>query len=172
MGYLTRVTGEPHVVDPVQLGAYFALIEVSSLLRYAIEQQLREDGGLTFVQFQILRRLQLAPSGSARMTDLADSIVFSRSGLTYQAGRLEQDDLVTRSRGEDDERSVVIAVTDAGRALVNRVLPGHEGVVSTMFFRPLAQDGARALTALLTPVRDHMREAPPPSAVPRRRHRA
>ena len=35
----------PHEVDPVQLGAYFALIEVTSLLRHAIEQQLHEDGG-------------------------------------------------------------------------------------------------------------------------------
>ena len=41
-------------VDPVQLGAYFALIEVTSLLRHAIEQQLREAGDLSFVQFQIL----------------------------------------------------------------------------------------------------------------------
>ena len=49
----------PHSVDPVQLGAYFALVEVSDLLRYAIEQQLREAGGLTFVRFQILMRLRL-----------------------------------------------------------------------------------------------------------------
>ena len=161
----------PHAVDPVQLGAYFALIEVCSLLEYAIEQQLREDGGLTFVQFQILRRLQLSPSGSARMTDLADAIVHSRSGLTYQAGRLERDGLVARAPSTQDERSVVVSVTDAGRALVDAVLPGHEEVVTEMFFAPLSQD-ARALTRLLEPVRDHMRSAPPRSAAPRRPRRA
>lgn len=160
----------PHAIDPGRLGAYFALIEVSSLLRHAIEQQLREDGGLTFVQFQILRRLQLSPSGSARMTELADSIVISRSGLTYQASQLERDGLVTRAPSAEDERSVVISVTDAGRELVNVVLPGHEEVVTQMFFVPLAQD-AEALTRLLDPVRDHMRSAPPRSATPRRRRR-
>ena len=62
----------PESVDPVQLGAYFALIEVTSLLRHAIEQQLREAGDLSFVQFQILARLDLhSPTGSHRMTDLA-----------------------------------------------------------------------------------------------------
>ncbi|MEJ2871239.1 MarR family transcriptional regulator [Actinomycetospora sp. OC33-EN08] len=157
-----------HAVDPVQLGAYFALVEVSSLLRHAIEAQLREDGGLTFVQFQILRRLQLAPSGSARMTDLADSIVISRSGLTYQADKLERDGLVARVPSPDDERSVVISVTDAGRALVGTVLPGHEEVVTRMLFEPLSHD-ADALTRILEPVRDHMRAAPPRSAAPRRR---
>lgn len=158
----------PHSVDPVQLGAYFALVEVSSLLRHAIEQQLREAGGLTFVQFQILRRLQLSPSGSARMTDLADSIVFSRSGLTYQASQLERDGLVARAPSTEDERSVVVSVTEAGRALINEVLPGHEEVVTRMFLEPLSQD-AQALTRLLEPVRDHMRAAPPRSAAPRRR---
>lgn len=158
----------PHSVDPVQLGAYFALIEVSSLLRHAIEQQLHEAGGLTFVQFQILRRLQLSPSGSARMTDLADSIVFSRSGLTYQASRLEQAGLVVRAPSTEDERSVVVSVTDTGRALISEVLPGHVEVVTRMFLEPLSQD-AQALTRLLEPVRDHMRSAPPRSAAPRRR---
>ncbi|TCK21447.1 MarR family winged helix-turn-helix transcriptional regulator [Pseudonocardia endophytica] len=161
----------PHPVDPVQLGAYFALIDVSSLLRHAIEQQLHVDGDLTFVQFQILRRLQLSSSGSARMTALADSIVISRSGLTYQAGTLERRDLVTRGPSPDDERSVIISVTDAGRALVDAVLPGHEAVVKQMFFDPLSRDGARSLTDLLGPVGEHMRTAPPPSAAPRRRKR-
>ena len=161
-----------HSVDPVQLRAYFALVEVSGLLRHAIEQQLRDDGGLTFVGFQILRRLELTSTGSRRMTDLADDIVFSRSGLTYQAGLLEQDDLVTRTPSPDDRRGVVISITDAGRALVAAVLPGHEDVVSTMLFTPLSRADARALTDLLEPVRDHMRSAaPPPSAAPRHRRR-
>ena len=162
----------PHSVDPVQLGAYFALVEVSGLLRHAIEAQLREDGGLTFVRFQILRRLELSPTGSHRMTDLADAIVFSRSGLTYQAGLLEKEGLVVRAPSPDDERGVTITVTEAGRALVAKVLPGHEEVVGRQLFDPLSRADARALTGLLEPLRDHMRSAPPRSADPRRRRRA
>ena len=160
-----------HAVDPVRLHAYFALVEVSGLLRHAIEQQLQADGGLTFVRFQILRRLQLAPRGSHRMTDLADAIVFSRSGLTYQAGLLEKAGLVVRNPSPDDERGVTIAITDAGRALVDAVMPGHEAVVGRLLFDRLSQDDARALTDLLTPVRDHMRAAPPRSAAARRSRR-
>ena len=153
----------PHSVDPVRLGAYFALVEVSDLLRHAIEQQLREASGLTFVRFQILMRLRLAPTGSHRMTDLADAIVHSRSGLTYQADLLEKAGLVTRTPSADDDRGVTVTITDAGRALVARVLPGHEEVVERLLFAPLSQDDARALVGLLGPVRDHMRAAPPRS---------
>src|SRR3954471_6693939 len=95
----------PPSLDPAQLGAYFALIEVSSLLRHAIEQQLREAGDLSYVQFQLLATLGDSPGGSARMTDLADGVVYSRSGLTYQAQLLDQRGLVTRAPSVDDERS-------------------------------------------------------------------
>ena len=163
------VPDPPHSVDPVQLGAYFALIEVTGLLRHAIDQQLREAGDLTFVQFQVLMRLRLSPTGSHRMTDLADAIVHSRSGLTYQAGQLEKAGLITRTPSSDDERGVTATITDAGRALLTRVLPGHEEVVSHLLFEPLSRDDARSLAGLLAPVRDHMRSAPPRSATSRRR---
>ena len=162
----------PHSVDPVQLGAYFALMEVSGLLRHAIEQQLREAGDLTFVQFQVLMRLSQAPAGSRRMTDLADAVVHSRSGLTYQAGLLEKAGLITRGPSSDDERGITVTVTDAGRALIAKVLPGHEEVVGRMLFEPLSRDDARTLAGLLGPVRDHMRAAPPRSATARRRRGA
>ncbi|WP_033329917.1 MarR family winged helix-turn-helix transcriptional regulator, partial [Streptomyces yerevanensis] len=87
----------PPSLDRVQLGAYFDLIEVTSLLRHAVEQQLREAGELSYVQFQLLARLGDSPTGSHRMTDLADGVVYSRSGLTYQVGLLEKEGLVVRA---------------------------------------------------------------------------
>ena len=156
-------------LDPQQLNAYFALMDVSSILRHAVEQHLRADGDLSYVQFQILARLNDSPAGSHRMTDLADSVVYSRSGLTYQAGLLERRGLIRRSASPDDERSIDVTITDAGRALVERVLPGHIEVVSSLLLEPLSRKELEALTGLLAPVRDHMRATPPRSAAPRRR---
>ena len=156
-------------LDPVQLGAYFDLIEVTSLLRHAVEQQLREAGALSYVQFQLLARLGDSPTGSSRMTDLADGVVYSRSGLTYQAGLLEKAGLVVRSPSPDDDRGVTVTITDAGRALLAEVLPGHVEVVRDLLFQPLSREDVTALAGLLAPVRDHMRAAPPRSAAPRRR---
>jgi DNA-binding MarR family transcriptional regulator len=156
-------------LDRVQLGAYFALIEVSSLLRHAVEQQLRDAGDLSYVQFQLLARLGDSPTGSHRMTDLADGVVYSRSGLTYQAGLLEKAGLVTRAPSVDDERSITVTITDAGRARLAQVLPGHTEVIHDLLFEPLSRDDVEALAGLLTPVRDHMRSTPPRSAAPRRR---
>jgi DNA-binding MarR family transcriptional regulator len=131
-------------LDPVQLNAYFALIEVSSLLRHTVEQQLREAGDLSYVQFQLLATLGDAPDGSMRMTDLADGVVYSRSGLTYQAGLLEAAGLVTRAPSADDERGVTVTITDAGRARLGRVFPGHVAVLHRMLLDPLDRGTASA----------------------------
>lgn len=159
-------------LDPAELGAYFALIEVSSLLRHAVEQQLKETGDLSYVQFQLLATLGDSPNGSARMTALADGIVLSRSGLTHQAGLLEKRGLVTRTPSPDDERGVTLTITDAGRAVLSAVFPGHIGELRRLFLAPLDADDVRSLTAPLEKVREHMRRIPPRSAAPRRRRTA
>jgi DNA-binding MarR family transcriptional regulator len=154
--------------DAAQLGAYFALMEVAGLLRRAVEQQLREAGDLSYVQFQLLARLGLDSStGSERMTVLADGVVYSRSGLTYQAGLLEKAGLVTRTPSADDERGVTVTINEAGRALLAEVLPGHTEVLDRQLFQPLTRGDIKALADLLSPVRDHMRSLPPRSAAPR-----
>ena len=160
--------GDPEAgLNSAQLGAYFALMEVSSLLQYAVDEHLRADGDLSYVQFEILARLVDAPHGRLRMTDLADGVVYSRSGLTYQAGLLEKRGLITRSPSPDDERSVIVAVTDAGRDLVAHVLPGHVERVRQLLFEPMNGDDLAVLSTVLGRVRDHMRATPPRSAKPR-----
>lgn len=152
-----------------ELAAYFALTEVSSLLAHAVERQLRTDGDLSLVQFQVLARLVGAPGGRARMTDLADGIVYSRSGLTYQAGVLDEAGLVSREQSAQDERSITVMVTEAGRARVDHVMPGHVAVIRDLMFQPLEEQDVSELTRILGLVRDRMRAAPPRSATRSRR---
>jgi DNA-binding MarR family transcriptional regulator len=159
----------PASLDPRQLEAYFALVEVSSLLKHAVERHLRVEGGISYVQFEILTRLFATPSVEQRMTDLADGIVYSRSGLTYQAEQLEEAGWITRSPAADDERSTLVTLTADGRALVERLLPGHVQQVQSMLFDHLSQRDVTLLTDILGRVRDQLRSAPPRSAAPRHR---
>jgi len=159
----------PHALDPIQLSAYFSLIEVSSLLRHSVEQQLRDAGDLSYVQFQLLARLRDAPGGSQRMTELADGVVYSRSGLTYQVGLLDTSGLVTRSPSAEDDRGVTVTITDSGREVLARVFPGHIELVRKLFLQPLSATDVESLADILSRVRDHMRSIPPRSAAPRRR---
>lgn len=162
------MTETPQSLTPTQLGAYFAFTEVGSLLRPAVEKQLRDAGALSYVQFQLLARLGDAPDGHQSMTALADGVVYSRSGLTYQAQLLEQRGLITRSPSPDDERSTVVALTDAGRNVLSAVFPGHIDTVHTVLFETLTEDDAADLARILGRVSAHLRAAPPRSANRRR----
>ena len=159
----------PMSLTPTQLGAYFSFTEVSSLLRHAVEKQLRDAGDLSYVQFQLLARLGDAPDGQRRMTDLADGVVYSRSGLTYQAQSLEHRGLVARSPSPDDERSTVLTLTEAGRTVLATVFPGHINAVHSLLFAALSDDDVDNLARILGQAAAHLRAAPPRSATPRRR---
>jgi DNA-binding MarR family transcriptional regulator len=158
-------------LDAAQLSAYFALMEAVSLLQHQVEQQLQAEGGLSWVQFQLLARLADA-RGQLTMTQLADGVVYSRSGLTYQAGLLEKAGLITRHPSPEDERATLVTITDDGTVLLDRVLPGHVDVVSRMLFDPLSGEDLDHLGDIMTRVRDHMRAQPPRSAAPRKRRQA
>ena len=166
------MTSTPPPLDATQLGAYFALIEASSLLKHSVEQQLRDAGDLSYVQFQLLATLGDSPTGSRRMTDLADGVVYSRSGLTYQAQTLEKRGLVARSQSSDDERGVTVTITDEGRAVLADVFPGHVATLDDLLFAPLSRADVDTLADILGRARDHMRRTPPRSAGARRRRKA
>jgi DNA-binding MarR family transcriptional regulator len=159
-----------HALDPEELDAYFVLMEAVSLLQHQVEQQLRAEGGISYVQFQLLARLASADR-PLTMTGLADGVVYSRSGLTYQAGLLEQAGLITRAPSSDDDRATLVTITAGGRALVSRVLPGHVEVARRLLFDPLSGDDLHHLGGIMTRVRDHMRAQPPRSAAPRKQRR-
>jgi DNA-binding MarR family transcriptional regulator len=156
------------VLDPRELGAYFVLMEAVSLLQHQVEQQLRAEGGISYVQFELLARLADAHS-ALTMTELADGVVYSRSGLTYQADLLEKAGLITRGPSPDDDRATLVTITGSGHALFDRVLPGHVQVVRRLLFDPLTADDVGRLGDIMTRVRDHMRTQPPRSAAPRKR---
>jgi DNA-binding MarR family transcriptional regulator len=120
---------EPLAAD--ELAAYFALRRAGDRLQRLVSAQLLEHG-LTEIQFSVLAELSGAPDG-LRRTDLARTLVASKSGITYQATQLERRGLLQRVGGGADERSVVARLTTAGRELIGAVLPEHVALVRATF---------------------------------------
>lgn len=150
--------------------AYFALMEAGELLRHHVEQQLRRDGDLSYVQFRLLAQLADAADGSVRMTDLADAVVYSRSGIGYQVRQLEREGLLTRASVNRDERVVLVTIADAGRVRLGAVLPGHVALVERELFEDLSEADVQAMDDVLRRVRDRLRAIPPRSAGAGRQH--
>jgi len=156
-------------LDPhLERTTFFALMESLGMLQHAIERNLRAEGDLSYVQFQLLCKLASA-EGKLTMTELADGVVLSRSGLSHQACLLGKAGLIERGPDPDDHRSTLVGLTEAGRARFASVLPGHIEVARGMLYEELTDEDVKHLGDIMSRVRDNMRAKPPRSADTKRR---
>ncbi|TPW90477.1 MarR family transcriptional regulator [Schumannella luteola] len=142
-------------LDATELATYQALVTAGNLIERAVTAQLAEHG-LTPLQFSILATL--LTQGEQRMRDLADAIVHSRSGLTYQVTQLEKQGLVQRAAAAGDDRGVQVALTDEGRARVEGAFPGHTALVRDAIFDHLERSELDAIREPLAGIVARLRE--------------
>ena len=152
-------TPEPSI-SADEMRAWAALFETSNIVQYAADRNLRDSVGLTLAQFEILLRIGEAGSDGRRMTDVADALTVSRSGLTYQVGQLEKKGLVRREPAPDDERSVIAHATPAGLDLLRAGIPGYVSLVREMLFDRLSHADLMTVTEILDDVRKQLKEQP------------
>jgi DNA-binding MarR family transcriptional regulator len=144
-------------ISDEEFRAYAALVASSTLLQRAVERNLREQADLTQVQFEILMNLSNAGDAGIRMAQLADALIVSRSGLSYQVAQLASRGWITRQRSADDERGVVARITPAGERMRQRVYAGHIDIVRSAFLDAVEPGELATLTAALERVAGRLR---------------
>jgi MarR family transcriptional regulator, organic hydroperoxide resistance regulator len=84
-------------------------------------RELRRDG-LTLPMYRVLAFLA-EEDGVRRLGDLAALAVVELSTLSRLVAAMQRDGLVTRVRPENDQRSLHVGLTEAGKTLVARLQP-------------------------------------------------
>ncbi|GAA2393794.1 MarR family transcriptional regulator [Streptomyces glaucosporus] len=131
---------EPRWLDELEMAAWQGFLEASNRVARRLEQQLKDEAGLSHPQYEILVHLAAAPGGEIRMTELADRLITSKSGLTYQVGQLERRGLVRRRACPTDVRGVFAVLTGEGREVLRRAAPGHVAAVREALIDVLDRD--------------------------------
>jgi DNA-binding MarR family transcriptional regulator len=135
-------------LDKEELAAWRGMLRVHAALTRALDAELTERHGLPLSSYEVLLFLADAPGGRMRMSELADSVLLSRSGLTRLVDRLERDGLLERERCEEDARGYFAAITDRGRALFDEARRTHLAGVRERFVDRLSRDDLRVLGEL------------------------
>lgn len=148
---------EPRWLDPDEMAAWRGFVTASNLLNRRLERQLKEDCGLSHQQYEILVHLSAAPGDSLRMTELADKLVTSKSGLTYQVTQLERAGLVARRSCPSDVRGVFAELTDQGREMLRQAAPGHVALVRELLIDVLTREQLAVLAEGLGEVSARLR---------------
>jgi DNA-binding MarR family transcriptional regulator len=83
---------------------------------------------------------------SLRMNELAEQILYSKSGFTRVVDRMEDAGLVRRERPENDRRSFLVVLTDEGRKTMETARRHHRHGIEQHFSRHLSDADVKALT--------------------------
>jgi DNA-binding MarR family transcriptional regulator len=136
-------------LDEDEMRAWQSFLAAGALVDRLVDAQLKEAVGLSHPQYEILVRLAEAPGGELRMTELAGTLLTSKSGLTYQVTQLEKAALVERRSCPSDVRGVLAVLTEAGRRLLERAAPGHVTLVRELLIDVLTPDQLATLADAL-----------------------
>ena len=99
------------------------LIRTDSLVTTALTRRFRRYG-LSLSGFNALVILRQAPDG-VNPHEIADRLLVTRAAVTAILDALEAKGLVRRDRSGNDGRMSLIAITAAGKKLLDGLLPEH-----------------------------------------------
>ncbi len=131
-----------------ELAAWRGLLRVHAALTKALDAELVRVHGLPLSSYEVLLFLADSPAGELRMSELADGVLLSRSGLTRLVDRMEREGLLRRRRCEEDQRGWYAAITDEGRELFDRARRTHLDGVRERFLSRLSSGEQRTLGAM------------------------
>ncbi|MEA2365330.1 MAG: hypothetical protein QOE69_2015 [Thermoleophilaceae bacterium] len=113
-----------------------------------LDAELARDHDMPLSSYEVLLFLNDSEGGRMRMSDLADSVLISRSGLTRLVDRLEREGLLRRERCESDARGLFAEITDEGRRVFAEARQTHLDGVRRLFLDRFTRDELRALGGL------------------------
>jgi DNA-binding MarR family transcriptional regulator len=130
-------------------------VETHAAIVRRLDEDLRAQSGLTLSSFEVLYELVRAPENRLRMAELADRLLFTRSGVTRLVDRLERDGFVERNDCAHDGRGVYAILTEKGFDTFEAAAPPHADGIRRLFFDRLdGWDGVlRRLLHRLAPER-------------------
>lgn len=120
-------------LQPETLAAWRGLLFTEAAVIRALEKDMLEQHELPITWFDLLGRLARSDERRLRMHELEEASMFTRSGITRLADRLEEAGLVRRERSAEDRRGVYLAITEAGVAKMNEVWADHERSIQEHF---------------------------------------
>lgn len=120
-----------------ELASWRSFLRAHATITKVLEAELEAEQKLSLAAYDVLVQLSEAPGRRLRMTELADAVLLSRSGVTRLVDRLERTGLVARFRVADDGRGVAAELTDDGLSRLRVASGTHLRGIRSHFAAPL-----------------------------------
>ncbi len=108
-----------------ELSVWRTFLRAHASIVRQMEHDLAERHMLPLPSYDVLLQLAESPQRRLRMTDLADRVLLSRSGLTRLVDRLSKEGLVARESCPSDARGTFTVITEKGLDRLREAAPTH-----------------------------------------------
>ena len=149
------VMDSPRWLGQDEQQAWRAYLDATRLLLRDLDNQLTRDSGISFTDFELLVVLSEAPDRRRRMSELADAVTTTRSGVTRAISRLVDCGWVRRVKCDDDKRGMSAEITEAGLSTLADASLGHVAAVRQNMFDLVDPKDLGALTRTFSAMRSH-----------------
>ena len=109
----------------LQTRLWLRLLTCTQMIETEIRSRLRGSFETTLPRFDVLAQLHAA-GAALTMGELSARLMVTTGNVTGLIDAMQQDGLVARLPNPADRRSTLIAATDPGRALFDRMAPAHQ----------------------------------------------
>jgi DNA-binding MarR family transcriptional regulator len=124
------------------------MLRAHSELVRTLDSELASEHDMPLSSYEVLLYLNDSEEGRMRMSELADSVLLSRSGLTRLVDRLERQGLLRRERCQHDARGWFAEITPEGRRAFAAARKTHLDGVRRVFLSRFSRDELRTLGGL------------------------
>jgi DNA-binding MarR family transcriptional regulator len=129
--------------------AWSELHQVSARLHDGLSRRLEAAAGMSAAEHDVLWYLANVPPRRARMSELADRLQMTRSGVTRLIDRLEKQGWISRESPHEDRRTTYATLTTEGTQALRRSVPAVGSVRPAMFDDRLTDDDVADLRRVL-----------------------
>ena len=124
----------------------FRLYTASRLITQAYHPMLAEQG-LTYPQYLVL--MVLWEKDAQPVNDIAKRLRLETNTVTPLLKRMEAEGILTRTRGEEDARQIIVKLTKKGRDLQERLADVPEAIGSSLLCESVTPATIPGLYAML-----------------------
>ncbi len=135
--------------DRESVVAWVNLQQANRVVQSTVEERLQAESDLSWPEFELLWRLQAAAKEPLQMSDIAQQLIGSPSGVTRMADRLERDGLIVRETPPDNRRVVHARLTARGSAIVARAREVFAAALEDAFSSHLSGSDVASLRRLM-----------------------
>jgi DNA-binding MarR family transcriptional regulator len=139
---------EPSPFSDEEFGVWRGFLRTHRRLTDELNERLSARHGMTLLHYGVLITLITVPERRMRMTDLAERVLTSPSGMTRAVARLSEQGLVEREQDAGDRRSFVVSLTPAGVRRLREAQVTHHACVRELLFAGVTPADLRRMAAL------------------------